>query len=202
MTIRKGDAWGELRSLPPDLTVVADDRALGAHLSAARAAARNLEPVGVRTGDLARTLGGGTPGRLLHDGVCAPVDLLRVHIDGQQRWAAAHVRCGGWWFGEAAYVMNAQYYGPLDLAPRSHPNDGRADLLHIASVMTVRQRWQARRRAHTGTHTPHPHLTTASRSSFRLEFDRSHWVYLDGVRWQRTRTVEIEVESDAYILFA
>lgn len=202
MTIRKGEPWGVLQPVPSDLTVVADDRALGEHLSRLRAAGSDLGVVGVRGGDLARTLGGGTPGRLVHDGVRATVDLLRVCVDGEHRWAAAHVVCGQWWFGEAAIFMNAQFRGSLDLAPRSHPNDGRVDLLHMQPSMTLQQRWQAHRRARSGTHVPHPHLTSASRASFHLDFVRPLWVYLDGARWKRTRMIEVDVESDAYHLFA
>ena len=168
MTIRKGEPWGSVVAAPPDLPVFDDE--LGCHGLLERSFGdRPAEriAVGLRTGDLARTMGGGTPGRFGGDVVCAPVDVLRVTIDGVVHHALAHVvlrrsRRLGWLRGRLVLAMNAQYLGAHDVAPRSHPNDGRVDVIDIGSSMSVRSRLQARARSRSGTHLPHPDISVAS----------------------------------------
>ena len=47
-----------------------------------------------------------------------------------------------------------------DVAPRAHPNDGRFDVVEVSAAMPARARLQAWRRLATGTHVPHPDITT------------------------------------------
>jgi diacylglycerol kinase family enzyme len=98
--------------------------------------------------------------------------------------------------------MNAQYLGPLDLAPRSHPNDGRLDALVLDSAMPWRARVQSRRRARSGTHLPHPQLVASQAVSVVWSFDRPLPVRVDGVRWGSVRSIAIRVAPDALIVHA
>lgn len=202
MTIRKGVSWGESRDVPDDLVIVDDDLALGRLIRTTRNAGEHLPQVGVRSGALAKTLGGGTPGRLTTTGTCAPIDILRVTVDGQVNWAVAHVVARRSWWGEVALFMNAQFLGELDLAPRSHPNDGRVDVLVVDPSMTMRDRIEARRRARTGTHLPHPKITSLQRPTHHVQFHKPLDIRLDGEIWLRADHLDIDVEADALTLFA
>lgn len=75
--------------------------------------------------------------------------------------------------------MNAQFHGAFDVAPRSHPNDGRFDIVIVESSMSWRQRRLLRHRLVTGTHLPHPSIRTETISgSWRP--GRSGAMVLDG----------------------
>ncbi|MEI8240035.1 MAG: hypothetical protein WCI22_11500 [Actinomycetota bacterium] len=77
MTIRKGEPWGEAVVAPHDLLVLADDAALRAHVVAARLAGVEPSAVGIASGDLARTMGGGGAHRFPGQVTCATVDRSR-----------------------------------------------------------------------------------------------------------------------------
>lgn len=197
MTIRRGENWGEAVAAPAGLVMVEDDAA------ACAAVAEGCRELGIRRGDLARTMGGGAPGRFDGAVVRAPVDLLHVTADGESCVAVAHVVIRrAWWRGPLVLVMNAQYLGPYDVAPRSHPNDGKADVLTVAPTMGVRARLAARRRAVTGTHLPHPLLQTTQVAAHRVELERPATVWVDGCRWRRARVVDVKVEPDGVTIYA
>lgn len=171
--------------------------------AACAAVAEGCRELGIRRGDLARTMGGGAPGRFDGAVVRAPVDLLHVTADGESCVAVAHVVIRrAWWRGPLVLVMNAQYLGPYDVAPRSHPNDGKADVLTVAPTMGVRARLAARRRAVTGTHLPHPLLQTTQVAAHRVELERPATVWVDGCRWRRARVVDVKVEPDGVTIYA
>jgi hypothetical protein len=202
VTIRPGEPWGQVGPVPPDLVVVADDQTL-------RAAAvqriregqpRRLPPFGPRSGDLWRSIGG-QPGvdRIGAGGDVAvlPLDALRVQLDGEEHWACSHVVARrSWWRGEVVAVMNVQYVGDWDVAPRSHPNDGKLDLVHVDAAMGVRARWQARHRLPLGTHVPHPQILTRQASAVDLVLDRRLPVWLDGELVGEHRHVVVTVVPD------
>jgi YegS C-terminal NAD kinase beta sandwich-like domain len=203
VTIAKGQPWGEALPPPSDLVVFDDDAAAGGFVFDRRSAGEPVPPFGLRSGDLARTVGGGTIGRFDGLVLCAPVDLLRVTADGATRWAVAHVVArGAWWRGEVLLAMNAQFVGVHDVAPRSHPNDGKVDVLRVEPSMTVRARWQARGRSRTGTHLPHPLLTMTSAEQVTVQFGRPLTLWLDGRKWRPASSVTISVEPDALTVFA
>ena len=196
MTIRKGEPWGEeVPAAPADLRITYSDRAVSE--------GPLDRPVGLAGGDLARTLGGGAPGRLHTAHVRATVDLLHITTDAGSFDAVAHVVLRrSWWRGDVVLAMNAQFLGPYDVAPRSHPNDGRVDVLRVEPTTPFRARLQARRRARTGTHLPHPQLLFTSTSSWTASFVRPLHVYVDGQRVGRTASVAIHVRPDALIVHA
>ena len=58
--------------------------------------------------------------------------------DGEPTWGVAHVVARRQWLlDELAFVMNAEFYGPYDVAPRSHPNDGKVDVLRVEASMAL-----------------------------------------------------------------
>jgi hypothetical protein len=200
MTIRKGEPWGEPAVCPPDVAVMANDRQLRGHLVAARTRELPASAIGVAGGDLARTCGGGLGRR-----PCAArvtVDAMRLTLDGVPTWGVAHVIAHrGWWRGDVTMIMNAEYFGVYDVVPRSHPNDGKLEVLQVDPAMPVRQRWQARKRARTGTHLPHRHLSVRSITDFDLNFRQPMIVWVDGVRYGAVRDLSVSVEPDALTIY-
>lgn len=203
MTIRRGEPWGAEVQSPSSLRVVATDRDAREWVLAHRDDDRPMKAVGLAGGDLARTLGGGTPGRFPGTVMTAPVDLMRVEADGRTTWAVAHVVARrSWWSGEVWFAMNAQFLGAYDVAPRSHPNDGKIDVVHVLPGLSVRERLQARERARTGTHLPHPQLVATQGASCSATFARPLVLWVDGVRWGTAATVTVTSEPDALTVYA
>jgi len=203
MTIERGRPWGERVASPEHLHVVPTDRDARNWVVAQRSTDCVVKPVGLGGGDLARTLGGGHPGRFPGEVTKATVDILRVEADGRTTWAVAHVIARrSWWRGELLFAMNAQFCGAYDVAPRSHPNDGKADFLQVSPAMSSRARYQARARARTGTHVPHPQLAVTQSAGRSLVFERPLVLWVDGVRWGTARALTITVEPDSLLVYA
>jgi diacylglycerol kinase family enzyme len=198
VTIEKGRPWGSAGPLAVDGVVAATDAEVRALVEQARQAGRPPAEVGLVGGDLCRTVGGrGDRARLATpDAVRLPVDVAAVTIDGESHWFVAHlVARRSWWRGRVVAVMNAQWIGRWDVAPRSHPNDGLLDLFDGSPSLD--DRWKARRRLITGTHVPHPAIVQRRTDALELELDPPLDVYLDGVKVGRGRHLEIRVEPDA-----
>jgi hypothetical protein len=202
VTIRKGGEWGERVARPTALVVVAGDADLADVVCAGA-----TEPLAVASGDLLRTLGGGAAGATARDGPGGPevqrvpLDLLRVEADGVERCAVAHVVARrSWWRGPIVGVFNAEYLGRWDVAPRSHPNDGRADVVVVDAGMSRRARFQAWRRLPAGVHVPHPAITVSQRPAGEWEFPEPLTLHLDGRRQGPVRHLAFRVEPDAFDL--
>lgn len=211
MTIRRGEPWGEPVAMPPSAPVAGDDAAAAEVIEAALTAGRPIPEVVLAGGDLARTMGGGTPGRAVPGAtlVRAPVDVIRVTTaSGREAIALAHVvaRVGrsrlSWWRDDVVLVMNAQFLGAYDVAPRSHPNDGRLDGVWVDPAMSIRQRLAARHRARTGSHLPHPHLRVESVRSTHVALGRDVHLWLDGRWWGTTPAVTLTAVPDAAVVLA
>ncbi len=202
MTIRKGEAWGEIGGLTAGGVVVGSDAEARAVVTAARRAGEPPPPLGLLGGDLCRTLGGrGDEARIRSDGAARlPVDLGSVLVDGVQHWFVAHlVARRSWWRGRIVAAMNAEYLGPWDVAPRAHPNDGVLDMVDVSPSMSLTDRLRARGRLPTGAHLPHPAISTARRPAVQVDLDRPTPVWLDGVRIGEARRLSIRVEPDALV---
>jgi hypothetical protein len=209
MTIKPGEAWGRPVARPPGLVVVRSDAELAAALSSDRRA-----PVGVGGGDLARTLGvTSTTAPAIATRATLnefPIDLLEVRLDGDDApiVACAHVIArsplgrGRWLGGRIVAVMNAEFIGDWDVAPRGHPNDGRAEVFDVDPSMSVRERLAARRRLPTGTHVPHPRIATRSIRTGSWDFERPREIVVDGRRVGRASTLSVAVVADAASVYA
>jgi diacylglycerol kinase family enzyme len=200
VTIRKGEPWGTPGALPRSGVLVHSDAEARGFVTAARRANEPVPPLGLLGGDLCRTLGGtGDAERLRSaEAVQLPVDLGAVLIDGRLHWFVAHlVARRSWWSGRVVAAMNAQYRGRWDVAPKSHPNDGRLDLLD--GDPPFGQRLLARRRLAQGTHVPHPAIEERRVTAIQLDFDRPTPVWLDGELVGRASTLSVRVEPDALL---
>ncbi len=199
MTIAKGESWGTTSAFPDDGVEVHSDAELRGLVERCRRTGERLPPVGLLGGDLCRTVGGrGDPGRLRSGSATElPMDLGSVLVDGRIHWFAAHlVVRRTWWRGRVVAVMNAQWIGRWDMAPRSHPNDGLLDVFD--GNLSLDDRVKARRRLPTGTHVPHSGIGQRRVPALQVDLDRPTPVHLDGVRVATTRSLSIRVEPDAY----
>lgn len=212
MTIRPGTDWGSPGPLAPHARICRDDAEVASALQTeldAGEALGGLE-VGLVGGDLHRTLG--SPRRDRDDllegrGVRYPVDVGVARFDsGPPRVFVAHLigssrRGRRWWHGPTLMVMNTAFAGTADLAPRSHPNDGRLDV--IEGSLPLRQRREARRRTASGSHVPHPSLTQRRIRSLDLDLGPTGLhVRLDGVDVGTVRHLRVEVAPDALTVVA
>jgi hypothetical protein len=199
VTIKPGREWG--RELAEPVHAVA--RISDADLAAAYAAGAT-GPFAVGAGDLWRAVGAPRGPTFRH---VVPVDVLEVRLDGGEALVAvAHVvarRQGrlGWWRGRILAICNVDYVGEWNVAPRAHPNDGRADVVDVAGMMPWRARWQAWRRLPQGAHVPHPAISTRSVREATFEFDQPVAVWLDGVRAGTARILAVRVQPDAFELY-
>ena len=175
MNIRPGHDWGAEVPVPADTPIATSDRDL------ATLAGHGHTLIALDGGDMWRTLGGrgGVAERLGGSAWVTPIDLADVHLDGRHLGImAAHlVARGRLWRGETAVVMNAQWRGDADMAPRSHPGDGRLDAL--VGSLPLRELLQARRRARSGQHLPHPSIVTTRPRQFEHRFGRRRRVWID-----------------------
>lgn len=198
MTIGRGGEWGRAVAPPAHVHVATADA------DVVRLLQDESASVMVAGGDLARTLG--TPPPEPRDTVLElPIDLLEVTTDRGAAVACAHVTVrsawsrGGWWHGPVIAVMNAQFVGDWDVAPRGHPNDGRAEIVE-ANDLTLRDRIEVRRRLPHGTHLPHPGITVRSLRAATWDFSRPRMVSIDGAASFPTRSLSITVLPDAAVI--
>jgi hypothetical protein len=203
MTIKPGASWGRQVPRPDNLVTVHSDVALVAAISMPES-----RPIALGAGDLARTLGVSTnTGRETISEFT--IDLLEVRLDGMAEpiVACAHVVARPPWHrghgltGAVLAVMNAEFIGDWDVAPRGHPNDGRAEVFEVDAAMSVRHRLTARRRMRNATHIPHPQIATRSIRSATWNFQRPLEVIIDGQRAGRVSTLSVAVVPDAATVY-
>jgi len=205
MTIRKGEQWGSMVVPGPGMLVVRSDAELRSLVLADQTKGRLHSVVGLLGGDLMRTLGGtGDASRLRGTEPIPhlPIDIVRVRADdGRETVLVAHlVARRSWWRGPLTAVMNAQFIGRWDVAPRAHPNDGRIDLVTASADLGLQQRWLARSRLLLGTHVPHPLITIRQHDRATVDLGNRRRLWVDGQRWGSTRSLELTVEPDALIV--
>lgn len=202
MTIRRGQSWGDVGPVPAETVRVHTNAELTELVQRHRSSGGALPPVALLGGDLMRAVGGtGDEDRLRGDVALLPVDIVRATVGTEQRWFAAHLLARrSWWRGELVAAMNAQHLGRWDVAPRSHPNDGRVDIVRVSAGMSLRDRWRARTRAVQAAHVPHPDIEIRSTSTAHLQFERPMRLWLDGQLWTTASSVELTVEPDALLV--
>jgi hypothetical protein len=200
LPIRKGELWGEPGSLPEGGVVVRSDAEAREVVTAARRAGTEIPPLGLLGGDLCRTLGGRGDRRRLEGGdvTLATVDVGEVLLDGRVRFFVAHavVRGRSLWRDPVVAVMNAQFHGRWDVAPRSHPGDGLLDVVEVDAGMGLGDRWKAWRRLRSGTHVPHPSIAVRRVAALQLDVGGLR-VELDGVRQPPAEALSIRLRPDA-----
>ena len=190
MTIEKGSPYGSPGQLPADGVVVGSDAEARRVLEDARRHNRPFPTLGLRGGDLARTLGG--RGDLA---VQFPVDLGEVLIDGRLHLFVAHllVHTRTWSYAFAA--LNSQWMAEWNLGPRAHPNDGRLDTYEAR--LSIPDRFKVRSRIHLGAHLPHPGITERRTAAAQVALPRRLPIALDGEVVATGRNLSVRVMPDA-----
>jgi hypothetical protein len=182
--------------------VVRSDAEAREAVERARREKRPVPTLGLLGGDLCRTLGGGRGQRAGGEerlrtagGVCFPVDLGEVLLDGRIRFFAAHLVARSRLWTRAFVAMNAQFLGDWNLGPRAHPNDGLLDTydarLRPGQLLPVRARLRH------GAHLPHPAITERRAQAVTVELERPLPVRLDGVTVGTARSLAVRVVPDA-----
>ncbi len=196
MTLKPGDPWGRRGVVSLDTPVVTTDRDL------ARMVDDGARVVALDGGDLWRTLGGrgGVAQRLGVETTILDVDVASVTADGAPLGSAvAHVVARGRaWSGRGFIAMNAEWMGEWDVAPRSHPGDGRLDV--IEGRLDLRQRLLARRRVRTADHLPHPELTVRRLPSAQAHFERPRRLWLDSQAVGTCTRLEISLDASVTVV--
>lgn len=196
MPIAKGVAWGWLGRLPDDGVVVHDDAEAARVVETARREGRSPPTLGLLGGDLCRTLGGLRDESRLRssEAMTFPVDLGVVLVDGRLHVFVAHLVARNQLWTRVFAAMNAQFVGPWDVAPRSHPNDSLLDTfdarLRLSDVAKVRARLPL------GTHLPHPSIRQRRTPAVTTDLDRRRPIWLDGVRKDTGRVLALHLEPD------
>lgn len=197
MTIRRGESWGVVGSHDPGLPVARSDREFH------RLFGNGASTVHLEGGDLALALGASarasSPSSRVTSFVVDAYDVTWTSPDG----AVAHVSClshcvhGSWWRGDSWWFSAGGFVDGREVLPRSHPNDGIAEVLHVGAAMSLRQRYAARRRQRWGTHLPHPDLRVVRGTSLAWESDRALSLVVDDTTIGRAVKVSISVVPDA-----
>ena len=193
--IRKGEEWGvPAGDTPPDLEVAGDDAALATALTGAGA-----DPL-VRfspsaDSDLARAIGLTGDGT---SGLALPLDLLRLDSGGvavnavvvgvapdRLRWFhrpfPVEVVVDGTVLTARAttvVVATGQFLRGHDVSPRGHPGDGWCEV--EIYCLPAGQRGAMRGRLRSGSHLPHPGITTRRARSVSVRCGRAVPVEVDG----------------------
>jgi hypothetical protein len=212
--IRPGDEWGTPTAAGPDLEVTGSDADLAAAVADRPGVLVRFRPDD--SSDLAGAVG-------LRAGVAVgvelPLDLLRLG-DGRVavnmlvagtapdalrrffRRFAVNVRVDGRpvFHGPCTSVVIAvgQFRRGLDLVPRGHPGDGRAELQIYAVPGRERRALQAR--LATGTHVPHPKITQRTGTRIAVSIDRAVPLELDGRPVDPIDDLTVDVVPNAYRL--
>jgi len=195
MTIKKGEEWGTIGTLPQGSPIASSNRELFEIVNTSGALTR---PIGLTGGDLARTTGATGAAADLHaEGrPLLPIDIGTVALDGQDLLFVAHVVVRSrWWTGPVAAVLNVSFVGEWNVAPRSHPNDGRLDL--VEATLGWGDKMKARSRLRSGTHVPHPGISIRRVRTATVEVPTGHGVWVDGVAQPGVRRVVCGIRADA-----
>ncbi len=208
MGIRPGEPWGVICDADPDVTVSGDDAALLAAATLAPGRLIRFKPG--PSSQIGPAIGLSATTRSI--GIAVPMDLLALS-DGRtavnmvilgttpqhQRWYTKDVDLGPS-IGKATgiVVANGQFLGGLDVVPRGHPGDGRAEV-HTYRMLR-RERAGMRSLLASGGHVPHPRIETRSVRSITISPPRHIAIELDGRPAGRVAEITITVIENAYRL--
>jgi len=218
--IRPGEPWGKPTESAPDIDVAGGDARLAEAVANAPGTLVRFRPDA--TSDLARTVGltpAGPAGPPQTAATAVPLDVLAcdghlacnmcvfgVAPDRLRWWSRSldcDVRLDGrpWFSGRATTVVVAigQFLRGLDVVPRGHPGDGKAEI-QVYELQRRERRMMQARLPH-GSHLPHPRIHQRSARAVELRFRPAAHREVDGTSSEAlTSTATIEVVPGAYWL--
>ncbi len=213
--IRPGEEWGSPAAAPADVEVSGDDATLARTVARAPGALIRFHPY--PTSDLARAVGLGSGEPV---GTALPLDALELgdatlacnmcvfgtppdRLRRSSAWLDLEIELDGrpWFNGRATTVVVAigQFLRGLDVVPRGHPGDGKAEIQ--VYELEKRERGEMRKRLATGTHLPHPRIRQRTAHTISLRADPSAPTEVDGLDPPEVTTMTtISVIPGAYRL--
>ncbi len=206
MTISKHLEWGRDILKPEDLVICQDDAAASKSLTLLISESKHLPNIAIKSSKLARALG--TNGAQLESKSmrALPFDLIKIDFTNSSNEKVMVIAIGyallrkSWWRGEITAVLNTSFIGDWDCAPRSHPNDGKFDVVNVGSQMRPMQRLIASRRLRLGTHLPHPQISTHQATSLELSSNALPNLFVDGQRFAKVSQISFTLLPDAVTL--
>ena len=130
-----------------------------------------------------------------------PFDVIRADVNGAALQATAHIRVGHFLLGECHLLCNVAMFRGRRVFQKSHPNDGKIEVLTIERDMKLRQRLLAIMRVRKGSHLPHPHLKISQSTTENMHFQRPLPIFIDGEKVGMSDTLRISVIADAINIY-
>lgn len=207
MTIRKNENWGLTVARPENLVICETDDAASQLATNYFLQQKPIPAIAIKRSNLSRALG--TKGADIdsQNMQATPFDLIEVTFVDASKTEQKVLALGygllrkSWWRGEIVAAMNTSFIGDWDCAPRSHPNDGKFDLLTVNSEMKPAQRLIASRRLRLGTHLPHPQISVKQLTSFEADCSAEPNLYCDNRKFACVTYCKFRLLPDALTLY-
>ena len=207
MTIRKNENWGATAARPENLVICETDEAASQLATDFYLQQKSIPPIAITRSNLSRALGTKGADAKSQNMQATPFDLIEVTFVDASKTQQKVLALGygllrkSWWRGDIVAAMNTSFIGDWDCAPRSHPNDGKFDLLTVKSEMKPTQRLIASRRLRLGTHLPHPQISVKQLTSFEADCSAEPNLYVDNRKFVCVNQCKFRLLPDALTLY-
>ncbi len=207
MTIRRNENWGVTVARPESLVICETDAAASQLATEYFLQQKSIPAIAITRSNLSRALG--TKGSVVNSQnmQATPFDLIEITFADDSKTEQKVLALGfgllrkSWWRGDIVAVMNTSFIGDWDCAPRSHPNDGKFDLLTVSSEMKPTQRLIASRRLRLGTHLPHPQISVKQITSFEADCSAKPNLFVDNRKFVCVNQCKFRLLPDALTLY-
>lgn len=207
MTIRKNEDWGSTVVRPENLVICETDATASQLATDFYLQQKPMPAIAITRSSLSRTLGKEGSNVNSQNMQATPFDLIEVTFVDASMIEQKVLALGygllrkSWWRGDIVAAMNTSFIGDWDCAPRSHPNDGKFDLLAVNGEMKSTQRLIASRRLKFGTHLPHPQISVKQLTSFEADCSAKPNLYVDNRRFMSVNQCKFRLLPDALTLY-
>jgi len=207
VTIRKNENWGATVTRPENLVICETDAAASQLTTKYFLQQKPIPAIAITRSNLSRALGTRGANANSQTMQATPFDLIEVTFADDSKTEQKVLALGygmlrkSWWRGEIVAAMNTSFIGDWDCAPRSHPNDGKFDLLTVTSEMKPTQRLIASRRLRLGTHLPHPQISVKQLPSFEADCSAEPNLYVDNRKFVSVNQCKFRLLPDALTLY-
>jgi len=207
MTIRKNQDWGVTVARPESLIICENDAAASQLATESFLQQKPIPAIAITRSNLSRALGAKGADVNSQNMQATPFDLIEITFADDSKTEQKVLALGygllrkSWWRGEIVAAMNTSFIGDWDCAPRSHPNDGKFDLLTVTSEMKPTQRLIASRRLRLGTHLPHPQISVKQLTSFEADCSAKPNLYIDNRKFLSVKQCKFRLLPDALTLY-
>ena len=207
MTIRKNENWGTIVARPKNLVICASDAAASQLITEHYVRKQNFPAIAIVKSNLSRALGSIGSDAHAQNMQATPFDLIEIAFTDDSNKEQVVLALGygllrkSWWRSKIVAAMNTSFIGDWDCAPRSHPNDGKFDLVTVQKEMNPTQRMIALRRLRLATHLPHPQISVKQLTSFDADCSAEPNLYVDDHRFSCVKRCKFSLIPDAITLY-